>query len=56
MLRFCLVWCWLVWLGLRNQWIGNWGNLLNDVGLPDQDQSNRLMFSAGSSDPKKSSP
>ena len=45
-------------LGLRNQWIVvNWGNLLNDVGLPDQDHSEPFDVQRWLiGDPKKSSP
>ena len=45
-------------LGLRNQWIEvNWGNLLNDAGLPGQDQSEPFDFQRWLiGDPKKSSP
>ena len=45
-------------LGVRNQWIEvNWGNLLNDAGLPDQDQSEPFDFQRWLiGDPKKSSP
>ena len=45
-------------LGLRNQWIEvNWANLLNDAGLPGQDQSEPFDFQRWLiGDPKKSSP
>ena len=44
-------------LGLRNQWIEvNLGNLLNDAGLSDQDQSEPFDFQRWLiGDPKKSS-